>query len=213
MGNDFENPGALGVIAREGDVVVRAMRHDEDDYALLAGWLSDHRVLKWYEGRDNVFSLDDVKEKFGPRVLAEDRVRPCIIELVVAAGVETSPGTTSIGYVQYYPVAAPADYELDDAADTWGFDLFLGEPKHWGSGAGTKALAALVRHVFEQEDALRCVIDPHVVNERGIRSYEKVGFRKVKVMKAREMHEGAKRDNWLMVLEREDYLRRVQAGT
>lgn len=208
MGNDFENSYASGVVAREGDVVVRVMRDDEHDYRLLTRWLSDHRVLKWYEGRDNVFSLDDVKTKFGPRALAEERVRPCIIEL-------DGPNETSepVGYIQYYPVDDPADYELDDATDTWGFDLFLGQPRYWGSGAGTKALAALVRHVFEREGAVRCVIDPRVVNERGIRSYEKVGFKRVKVMQAREMHEGAKRDNWLMVLERDDYLGRVQAGT
>ena len=202
MGNDNENPQAsTTVIARLENVVVRAMRHHETDYRLLAKWLSDHRVLKWYEGRDKVFSFDAVLAKFSPRAQGADPVRPCFIELSDQPGEQSK----AIGYIQFYPVANPADYELEDATNTWGFDLFIGEPAYWGSGAGTKALAALVAHVFQHEAARRCVIDPRVVNGRAIRSYEKVGFRKLKVMKARDQHEGAKRDNWLMILEGEDF--------
>ena len=53
------------------------------------------------------------------------------------------------------------------------------------------------------------VIDPRVENVRAVRCYEKAGFAKVKVLMEHEMHEGAKRDSWLMEVRRAD----VSPGT
>lgn len=178
-------------IVIDRDVSVRRMRHAREDYALVAHWLSDPRVLRWYEGRDQAFSIGDVMEKFAPRAMADEDVRPCIIHV---AG-------KPAGYIQYYPVTDAADYELDDAAGAWAFDLFLGEPALWGSGAGTRTLRAMARHVFENEGARIAVIDPRVANHRAVHSYEKAGFRRAKVLRAHERHEGALRDCWLMLID------------
>ena len=51
----------------------------------------------------------------------------------------------------------------------------------------------------------RRVIDPHVDNPRAIRAYEKAGFRKQRVLKEHEFHEGRWHDAWLMTIEREDW--------
>ncbi|MDZ7728589.1 MAG: GNAT family N-acetyltransferase [Dehalococcoidia bacterium] len=179
------------------NVAVRPLRDEPADYALMARWLRDPRVLRWYEGRDRAFAYGDVVAKFAPRVLSAEGVRPCIIE------VDGAPA----GYLQYYPVEDPSDYGLEDATGAWAFDLFLGEPRLWGSGAGTAALCAMVTHVFQVEGAAFAVIDPRVANPRAVRSYEKAGFRRVRVLPGHEWHEGAHRDCWLMVLER------PQAGT
>jgi len=42
-------------------------------------------------------------------------------------------------------------------------------------------------------------IDPLIYNTRAVRSYEKAGFRKVRLMPQCELHEGLYRDSWLMV--------------
>jgi aminoglycoside 6'-N-acetyltransferase len=182
------------VIVSDGDVCVEAMRDDPADYRLLARWLTDERVLEYVYGRDNAHPYERVVERYGPRARGEDPVRPCII----------SYRGEEIGYVQYYPVANASDYGLDDAADTYAADIFIGEPRYWNRGIGTRALSALARHIFEALGARRIVIDPHVDNPRAIRSYEKAGFAKVKVLPAHEMHEGERRDAWLMTMERSE---------
>lgn len=177
-------------LANGTPVSLRAFRYEEADYARIAGWLSDPRVLEWYEGRDSPYDMAMVLAEFGPDgEHARDGVLQTIIER------EGEP----IGYLQYYPVGGwAAEYEIEDSTDTWAIDLFIGEPEYWSAGIGSALLSALLACLFETEGAVRVLIDPRVVNERGIRAYEKAGFRKVKVLREHELHEGRKWDNWLM---------------
>jgi aminoglycoside 6'-N-acetyltransferase len=191
--------GVNETVASDGGLVVRPLRDVDADYGLLAAWLSDPAVLEWYEGRDQVFDEARVRAEFAPRVLEQEQVRPCIIEL------DGRPA----GYLQYYPVADPADYELDAADDAWAFDLFIGRPGLWGTGLGSRVLRLMSAFVFATCGARRIVIDPRVDNPRAIRAYEKSGFRRAKVLVGHEAHEGEMRDCWLMVLERPG----DQAGT
>jgi aminoglycoside 6'-N-acetyltransferase len=64
-----------------------------------------------------------------------------------------------------------------------GIDLFLG-PEHIGRGLGAEAVRALCLHLFEDRGHHRVTIDPEVANTRAIRCYERVGFRRVGVMRA-----------------------------
>ena len=188
------------VLARAGNVSVRRMRDGADDYETMARWLSDERVLEFVYGRDNPFAYRRVVAKWGPRARREGPVCPCIIELDDR---KTCPERSRrVGYIQYYPVHDPAEYELEDATDTYGIDLFIGEPERRGQGIGTRALSALVAYIFAELGARTIVIDPRIDNLRAIRSYEKCGFRKVKALPAHELHEGLRRDCWLMTIER-----------
>lgn len=126
-------------------------------------------------------------------VLGEEPVQPCLISL----------DGSDVGYIQYYPVAQHKDYELEEATDTCGVDMFIGEPEYWSRGIGSRALAAVVKHIFDNLGAQRVVIDPHIDNLRAVRAYEKAGFRKVKVLREHELHEGTRKDCWLMVIDRE----------
>ena len=183
-------------LCRDGDVSVRSFEPGEGgDLPNMLRWLSDPRVLEWYEGRDTVHTAETIAEEYGPGGEHEkEGVLQAIIEL----------SGESIGYVQYYPVGQwAAEYEIEDATDTWAIDVFIGEPEQWGKGIGSRALRALLPYLFGECDARRVLIDPRVVNERAIRSYEKAGFRKVKVLTGHEEHEGEKWDCWLMEALRE----------
>lgn len=174
-------------IFEEGSYCLRRMEHRDDDYALLARWLSDARVLNYYEGRDNPFTLEQVREKYAPRVLAGENVTPCIIEF------ECQP----LGYLQFYP-ADVEEYHFEECGKAYALDLFIGEPAYWGRGIGTQIVRLLLVYLFEQVGADWVLIDPHVDNPRAVRSYEKAGFRKIKILPAHEMHEGRLVDCWLM---------------
>jgi aminoglycoside 6'-N-acetyltransferase len=63
-----------------------------------------------------------------------------------------------------------------------GIDLYL-DPAEHGRGLGTDAVRTLARHLIEERGHHRVTIDPSVGNAPAIRSYEKVGFRAVGVMR------------------------------
>jgi aminoglycoside 6'-N-acetyltransferase len=180
-------PRALG---GQGDLAIRLMRDAMDDYARMAGWLSDERVLEFYEGRDNPFPLERIVEKYSPRTLGLEGVTPCFI---VHDGVP-------IGYIQYYPIdpETAGEYGIPYVEGIYGLDMFIGEPSDWNHGIGTRALSLMCAYLFGTFGARTITLDPEAWNARAIRCYEKCGFRKIKLLPASELHEGQYRDCWIM---------------
>ena len=85
-----------------------------------------------------------------------------------------------------------------------GIDIYLGG-RFQGHGAGTEAVGLLARFLFEQRGHHRITIDPAAHNERDIRSYAKVGFRPVGVMRRYERGpDGQFHDGLLMDLLRDE---------
>jgi aminoglycoside 6'-N-acetyltransferase len=85
-----------------------------------------------------------------------------------------------------------------------GIDIYLGT-RFQGQGAGTEAVALLARYLFEERGHHRITIDPAAHNDRAIRSYAKVGFRPVGVMRQYERGpDGQFHDGLLMDLLREE---------
>jgi aminoglycoside 6'-N-acetyltransferase len=100
-----------------------------------------------------------------------------------------------IGWIQY-------SEQPDESYRYAGMDISVAEA--WqGRGLGTDALRTLARHLFEERGHHRLTIDPALDNERAIRTYARLGFRPVGVMREYERRDGAWRDSLLM-----DMLRR-----
>jgi aminoglycoside 6'-N-acetyltransferase len=68
-------------------------------------------------------------------------------------------------------------------------DLFL-DPALHGQGFGTEAVRRVVRMLIDERGHHRITIDPATDNAAAIRSYEKVGFRRVGVMREHERDVG-----------------------
>ena len=64
-----------------------------------------------------------------------------------------------------------------------GIDLFL-HPAFHGRGLGRECVGLVARWLFDERGHHRVVIDPAAANERAIRCYEGVGFRRVGVMRS-----------------------------
>ena len=79
------------------------------------------------------------------------------------------------GMIQYWE-------DLDEEYRHAGIDLFLGAQYH-GRGLGTDAVRTMARHLIHDRGHHRLTIDPAAHNERAIRSYEKVGFKRVGIMR------------------------------
>ncbi|MEU8250365.1 GNAT family protein [Nonomuraea sp. NPDC048916] len=99
-----------------------------------------------------------------------------------------------IGAIQYE--------EIDDPMyRSAGIDIFLGPAWH-GRGYGQEAIRVLARWLIGERGHHRLTIDPAAHNEVAIRAYERVGFRRVGIMRAYERDPVTKRfhDGLLMDL-------------
>ncbi len=85
------------------------------DRHLLAKWLSDRKVLEFYEGRDKPFDLKRVQEKFYDRDNGVSR------NIIVYEG-------SRIGYIQFYKIS-DEECQLYGYGDeiVAGMDQFIGE--------------------------------------------------------------------------------------
>jgi aminoglycoside 6'-N-acetyltransferase len=184
-----------------GEIAIRLMQDEIYDYELMAKWLTDEKVLEFYEGRNNLFPLERIIETYKPLTTEDDPVVPCLFYYQ----------RVPIGYLQYYALNDLLEtdrqmYYLDKTNNVYAIDLFIGETKYWNQGIGTKVLKAIVKYLFEVSQADKIVIDPHVSNTRAIRCYEKCGFVKVKLLTAHELHEEEYSDCWLMAIDRKKSL-------
>lgn len=94
------------------------------------------------------------------------------------------------------PFAVELDGELIGFAQAWeeadpqyrhaGIDLFLAPAFH-GRGLGTDTVRTLARHLIRDRGHHRVTIDPRLDNERAIRCYERVGFKRVGVQRRYEL--------------------------
>jgi aminoglycoside 6'-N-acetyltransferase len=98
-----------------------------------------------------------------------------------------------VGWIQYEAEDEP-DYRHAS------LDIYV-DPAVHGRGVGTDALRTLARHLIVDHGHHRLVIDPATDNAPAIRSYGKVGFRPVGIMRQAERgNDGTWHDSLLMDL-------------
>ena len=123
----------------------------DDDLDLLAGWLADPEVYRWWEGRP--LSRDEVADMYTGRRRPE--VEPFVIE---ADGV-------AVGYLQCWK----------GTEESGGIDLFL-VPEARGRGLGPDAARAASSFLLDERGWTEVTVDPVVDNLRAIRAFERAGF-------------------------------------
>jgi aminoglycoside 6'-N-acetyltransferase len=103
-----------------------------------------------------------------------------------------------VGLIQGYE-------ETDPMYRHGGIDIVLHPAVH-GRGLGPEAIRVLAAHLIRDRGHHRIVIDPNAANAHAIHAYEKVGFRRVGVLREYEWsaHEGRWTDGVLMDLLRDE---------
>ncbi len=146
------------------------------DALRLTEILSDPRVAVWWGHWD----LDRVQHEV---IDAADGTVSYAIEV----------DDQVIGLIQY---AEEDDPEYRHAS----IDIVV-HPAWHGRGLGADAVRTLARHLFDDRGHHRITIDPAAHNVRAIRSYQRVGFRPVGVMRRYERSaDGSWHDGLLMDL-------------
>jgi aminoglycoside 6'-N-acetyltransferase len=154
-------------------VVLRPLR--VEDAPRLAELAADPAVARWWP---------DLREQELVKKAEGKRDATCFAVL--------HEGET-IGLVQYHE-------ELDPEYRHAAIDLFVGAP-YQDRGLGTDAVRTIARHLVHDRGHHRLTIDPVAHNARAIRAYEKVGFRRVGVMREYQRDpDGTWRDGLLLDL-------------
>jgi aminoglycoside 6'-N-acetyltransferase len=156
-------------------VTLRAGR--PGDEAALRRVFQAPGVTRWWPAPD----ADELRE------LVENGDPDVDVWLVEAAG-------EVVGLIQGYE-------ETDPMYRHGGIDVVLHPDAH-GRGLGSEAIRLLARHLLDDRGHHRLVIDPNAANARAIHVYEKVGFRRVGVLRDYEWdaHLGRWTDGLLMDL-------------
>jgi len=158
-----------------GDSVVLRLL-TEADVPRIVELGADSEVSRWWRGLTHEHVLEKARGE-------DDGV------VVFAIVIDGEVG----GLIQYFE-------ESDEEFRSASIDLFLGAPYH-GRGLGTDTVRTLARYLIEERGHHRLTIDPAAHNERAIRCYEKVGFRRVGVMREYWLDaEGSWRDGLLLDL-------------
>jgi aminoglycoside 6'-N-acetyltransferase len=144
-----------------------------DDFGLLARWLAEPRVARWWH---HEFSPEAIERDFGP---TGDGDEPAEDHLALLDG-------RPIGVVQYCLLADYPEYlaELEpilavpDGAAS--IDYLLGDAGLVGRGMGTAMIRAFVERIWESEHGVACIIVPvNSANPASWRALRSAGFRLV----------------------------------
>lgn len=91
-----------------------------------------------------------------------------------------------IGSIHFFTIRKLDDDRKIGMIDLGGFNwqvgsawvsIGIGERQFWGKGYGTDAMRIILRYGFTQLHLHRIQLNVFSINERGIRSYEKAGFK------------------------------------
>jgi|GEM_PF-254454 len=155
-----------GQSVADGAPPIRLRPMTADDLPLMCRWLAAEHVHRWW--RDSA-EPDAVAAEYLPGIEGTEPSHPLIVEL------PTGP----VGFGQWYRWADYADYgrQIGAAADEAGFDYLIGEQDCCGRGLGTRLVAALMRHIREQDQTVGgFVVDPEETNTASRRVLEKNGL-------------------------------------
>lgn len=95
------------------------------------------------------------------------------------------------------------DIDRKNLKATWG--IFIGEKSYWGQGLGTDVLKTVLKYCFKKLKLNRVELGVFSFNPRGIRCYEKCGFKKEGVKKQAIKKNGKFINEIIMGITKSDY--------
>jgi len=151
-----------------GEERVRLRPITEADLPDYVEWLNDPEVTEFTTLESGSITLEHEREWFRAISAPDCSARNWAIEV----------DGRHIGNCALMP---------DESGEIAGFGIIIGDKSQWGKGYGTAALGEVLRIGFEEMGLQRIHLTALDRNARGVRCYEKCGFR----------HEGVRRRHHL----------------
>ena len=83
--------------------------------------------------------------------------------------------------------------------------IVIGKKEYWGKGYGTDAMLAILEFAFNHMNLHRVYLEVYDFNVRGIKSYEKCGFKKEGALRDDRYSRGKYHDTIIMGILKEEY--------
>ena len=77
------------------------------------------------------------------------------------------------------PIGNTGLHDFSPANDTCYFGILIGERDSWGHGYGTEVTRLMLHYAFDVLGIQNVMLTVHADNTRGIRAYERAGFRRI----------------------------------
>jgi RimJ/RimL family protein N-acetyltransferase len=103
------------------------------------------------------------------------------------------------------PIGATGFHGIDFRNRHCQFGILIGDKESWGLGHGTEATRLMVDHAFSTMNLNRVWLHVYEDNERGIRAYTCVGFKKEGVLRQENFRDGRYWDTWVMGILRDEW--------
>ncbi len=164
------------------DITIRPIT--EEDTELIIKWRNNPRV------RDNFIFREEFDRKIHEKWLKEKIETGSAVQYIICEGCKDHP----VGSVYFSNVEkGRAEY-----------GIFIGEDSAVKKGIGTAAGRLLLKEGFEKLGFKTIYLRVFTGNIPAIKSYEKIGFKKVETLKDVMCSDGKKRDMFLMEISKND---------
>ncbi len=164
------------------------------DLPTFVRWFNDPEVTQFLAG--NMWPLSpEAEERWFDDMLEKHEMVVCI-EAVDIPGVQ---GGVTIGNCGLHNVS-----QIHRHAE---LGIVIGEKDYWGKGYGADAIKTLLRYAFEELNLHKVYLRVHDFNPRGMRCYQKCGFREEGRLRQHIFRHGQWHDEiWMGVL-RDEFIR------
>ncbi len=167
---------------------VRLRAVEEGDLPLIVRWYTDPDVRRWLHLSDRPdVTLESEKEN-----LEKGRENPSNLGLFI----ETMQGQ---------PIGTLGLINIDRDHGRCELGISIGEKEHWSQGYGSDAIRVALRHAFSELGLRRVWLITDKDNQRGIRCYQKCGFRQEGLLRAHRLRHGQPIDMLIMGVLREEW--------
>ncbi|WP_421385150.1 GNAT family N-acetyltransferase [Bacillus salacetis] len=165
------------------------LRHfQKEDYKHISKALSYPEIRKM-TGLQQFLTPQKIEKAYDAFALADNR-----LDLVIAS-METDEVVGDL-----------ALNEIDHLNRNGNIRIALHDPDFFGKGYGTEALKLILEHGFLTLNLYRIGLCVYSYNDRGIKSYEKLGFKQEGVIRGELFYEGEYHDNIIMGVLRDEFL-------
>jgi len=161
---------------------VRLRPIERDDLPRYVEWFADPEVRR-HLALYLPFSLAQEERWFENLLERLERREDVVLAIETAEGVH-------IGNVGLHRI----DWKNRNAE----LGIAIGERSYWNQGYGTDAIRTLLGLAFREMNLHRVFLRVDADNARGIRCYEKAGFRREGVLREAVFKEGAYHDQYIM---------------
>ena len=166
----------MGILCHLGSMNITFAPLSEAHFPLLLKWFETSHVKAWWY-QDISYTADLVKEKYVSYVEGyklENGVKKAISCFVIYVN------NNSIGYIQIYNAYDFTRNQplLDLPKSLAAIDFFIGDADYIGKGIGVEVLK-----VFDYQGYKNILVDPDMDNIAAIKTYERLGFKKIKEYK------------------------------